>query len=103
MNPPSTLVTWLAPGNSAGPRRHQAACRTRRTDGGHTWLNWRDYLHEFAPLLFSESGASAKAPVRDDSPTASRPDRNLTRPQVEVTLLAAPGALTNHFCQRLFR
>ena len=22
------------------------------TDGGHTWLKWRDYLHEFAPLLF---------------------------------------------------
>ncbi|MBV9849696.1 MAG: esterase [Armatimonadetes bacterium] len=20
--------------------------------GGHTWINWRDYLHEFAPLLF---------------------------------------------------
>ncbi len=22
------------------------------TDGGHTWNKWRDYLHEFAPLLF---------------------------------------------------
>lgn len=22
------------------------------TDGGHTWLNWRDYLAEFAPKLF---------------------------------------------------
>jgi enterochelin esterase-like enzyme len=22
------------------------------TEGGHTWLNWRDYLHEFAPKLF---------------------------------------------------
>jgi enterochelin esterase-like enzyme len=20
--------------------------------GGHTWLNWRDYLNEFAPQLF---------------------------------------------------
>jgi enterochelin esterase-like enzyme len=26
----------------------------QETDGGHTWLNWRDYLHEFAPLLFAE-------------------------------------------------
>lgn len=26
----------------------------RETAGGHTWLNWRDYLVEFAPLLFSE-------------------------------------------------
>ena len=22
------------------------------TDGGHTWINWRDYLGQFAPLLF---------------------------------------------------
>lgn len=24
----------------------------RETDGGHTWIVWRDYLHQFAPLLF---------------------------------------------------
>ncbi len=24
----------------------------KETAGGHTWLNWRDYLHEFAPKLF---------------------------------------------------
>jgi len=24
----------------------------RETPGGHTWINWRDYLAEFAPLLF---------------------------------------------------
>ena len=22
------------------------------SQGGHTWINWRDYLHEFAPQLF---------------------------------------------------
>ena len=22
------------------------------TTGGHTWVNWRNYLNEFAPLLF---------------------------------------------------
>jgi enterochelin esterase family protein len=27
----------------------------RETEGGHTWINWRDYLHEFAPLLFTEN------------------------------------------------
>lgn len=27
---------------------------SRQSDGGHTWLNWRAYLHEFAPLLFNE-------------------------------------------------
>jgi enterochelin esterase family protein len=24
----------------------------KETDGGHTWLKWRDYLIEFTPLLF---------------------------------------------------
>jgi len=23
-----------------------------QSEGGHTWLNWRDYLSEFAPQLF---------------------------------------------------
>src|SRR5262249_8895439 len=27
---------------------------SKETDGGHTWLNWRDYLAEFAPMLFKE-------------------------------------------------
>jgi enterochelin esterase-like enzyme len=31
----------------------------RETDGGHTWIKWRHYLTEFAPLLFK--GAPAKA------------------------------------------
>ena len=24
----------------------------RESGGGHTWKNWREYLSEFAPLLF---------------------------------------------------
>jgi len=24
----------------------------KESTGGHTWINWRDYLHEFAPQLF---------------------------------------------------
>jgi enterochelin esterase family protein len=24
----------------------------KESQGGHTWLNWRDYLYEFAPQLF---------------------------------------------------
>jgi enterochelin esterase-like enzyme len=24
----------------------------RETAGGHTWDNWRNYLHDFAPRLF---------------------------------------------------
>ncbi|MBN2476519.1 MAG: hypothetical protein JXB62_18030 [Pirellulales bacterium] len=28
----------------------------KETEGGHTWINWRQYLGEFAPLLFQETG-----------------------------------------------
>jgi enterochelin esterase family protein len=33
---------------------HQFDVVSRESAGGHTWINWRDYLHEFAPLLFVE-------------------------------------------------
>ena len=33
----------------------------RQTDGGHTWINWRNYLVEFTPLLFRGTGATSSA------------------------------------------
>jgi enterochelin esterase family protein len=24
----------------------------KQSPGGHTWINWRNYLNEFAPMLF---------------------------------------------------
>lgn len=33
-------------------KKHGFEVVYRETDGGHTWDNWRDYLHEFAPKLF---------------------------------------------------
>jgi enterochelin esterase-like enzyme len=33
-------------------KKHGFAPVFRESDGGHTWLNWRDYLVEFAPQLF---------------------------------------------------
>ena len=33
-------------------RRHGFEIVYKESPGGHTWINWRDYLHEFAPLLF---------------------------------------------------
>ena len=33
-------------------KSHQFDVVSRETDGGHTWINWRDYLQEFAQLLF---------------------------------------------------
>jgi enterochelin esterase-like enzyme len=35
-------------------KRHQFDVVSRESSGGHTWINWRNYLHEFAPLLFVE-------------------------------------------------
>lgn len=35
-------------------KKHGFDVVSRETDGGHTWVKWRDYLNEFAPLLFTE-------------------------------------------------
>jgi enterochelin esterase-like enzyme len=32
----------------------------KETDGAHTWINWRYYLHEFAPLLFQQKQRKEK-------------------------------------------
>ena len=33
-------------------KKHGFAPVCQESAGGHTWLNWRDYLNEFAPRLF---------------------------------------------------
>jgi len=33
-------------------RNHGFDITYNETGGGHTWINWRNYLNEFAPLLF---------------------------------------------------
>lgn len=33
-------------------KKHQFNVVYKETNGAHTWDNWRDYLHEFAPQLF---------------------------------------------------
>ena len=35
-------------------KNHQFQVVATETAGGHTWINWRQYLHQFAPLLFTE-------------------------------------------------
>jgi enterochelin esterase family protein len=32
--------------------RHGLRYMSKETDGGHTWMNWRHYLRDLAPLLF---------------------------------------------------
>jgi enterochelin esterase family protein len=33
-------------------KKHGFSPAYRETPGGHTWINWRSYLAEFAPQLF---------------------------------------------------
>jgi enterochelin esterase-like enzyme len=33
-------------------KKHGFDVTSQESDGGHTWVKWRDYLNEFAPLLF---------------------------------------------------
>ena len=33
-------------------KKHNFSPVFKQTDGGHTWINWREYLNEFAPQLF---------------------------------------------------
>ena len=33
-------------------KQHGFTPVTRESEGGHTWVNWRNYLSEFAPQLF---------------------------------------------------
>ncbi|MFG0295187.1 MAG: alpha/beta hydrolase-fold protein [Maioricimonas sp. JB045] len=35
-------------------RGHEFDITYEETEGGHVWLNWRDYLARFAPLLFND-------------------------------------------------
>ena len=33
-------------------KKHGLAVAFKESAGAHTWTNWREYLNEFAPLLF---------------------------------------------------
>lgn len=35
-------------------KKHGFDVEYKETEGGHTWIKWRDYLREFAPKLFQE-------------------------------------------------
>ena len=56
-------VFWFATGKDDGLitttnatvdlfKKHGFSPSMKESAGGHTWINWRDYLNEFAPLLF---------------------------------------------------
>jgi enterochelin esterase family protein len=35
-------------------KNHHFEVVSKESAGGHTWINWRDYLNDFAPLLFAD-------------------------------------------------
>jgi enterochelin esterase family protein len=41
-------------------KKHGFDAVFKESPGGHTWLNWRNYLVEFTPQLFQEASAPAK-------------------------------------------
>ncbi len=36
-------------------KKHQFDVAYKETEGGHTWTNWREYLHEFSQYLFRDN------------------------------------------------
>ena len=57
----------------------------QETDGGHTWINWREhYLPEFAQLLFRDDATAGR-------PTASPRRPSSAGPRLPVTLSPAPA------------
>jgi len=66
-------------------KKHGFEVTYKETEGGHTWINWREYLHDFAQHLFRENPkpvsllrASAATPTADASPR--RGPRGFGRP-----------------------
>lgn len=60
-------------------RKHDFRVYYKETDGGHTWINWRNYLNEFAPQLF-KSVAPEKADNRAEAPWKNESaDNNIDR------------------------
>jgi enterochelin esterase-like enzyme len=56
-------------------KKHGFDVTYKETAGGHTWINWRQYLHEFAQYLFRENPkpvsllqSSEVTPAADTSP-----------------------------------
>jgi enterochelin esterase-like enzyme len=46
-------LTRLSAGNLAEVlKSHGIVYQFHESEGGHTWINWRHYLHDYAQLLF---------------------------------------------------
>jgi len=42
-------------------KKHGFAPVFKESGGGHTWMNWRSYLNEFAPQLFQQTPAGGRS------------------------------------------
>jgi hypothetical protein len=50
----SALLARFPSATQRAVKKHGFDVVSKESAGGHTWINWRDYLSEFAPLLFVE-------------------------------------------------
>lgn len=64
-------------------RKHGFDVTFRETSGGHTWKNWREYLYEFAQLLFRD-GAPAQTSEERPADRPERPARRIERPSIAL-------------------
>ncbi len=42
-------------------KKHGFDAVFKESPGGHTWLNWRNYLVEFTPQLFQDGAAPVRS------------------------------------------
>jgi enterochelin esterase-like enzyme len=64
-------------------RKHGFRVFFKETEGGHTWINWRNYLNEFAPQLFKPVPPE-KADNRPATPSQAEPkDFDVLRDNIE--------------------
>ncbi len=63
-------------------RKHDFEVTYEETDGSHTWIKWREYLREFAPMLFrskTETTSVGEGPDAED-------DRKATPAEVPIKI-----------------
>ncbi|MDM7994628.1 MAG: hypothetical protein QUT30_02965 [Acidobacteriota bacterium] len=44
-------------------KKHGFSPVYKETGGGHTWINWREYLNEFAPQLLGQGHCRKRLPA----------------------------------------
>lgn len=57
-------------------KKHNFDVIYKQTEGGHTWINWREYLHEFSQYLFRDDAKPVALTAIDDNVSTPVPAAN---------------------------